>query len=83
MNKFYLVYSILLILSESLFIWETIKYFMLVSHSSSRLEDAVGEEYEFIMSKARQALIRAFSFLAISMVGFYITVDCITNIWEV
>lgn len=83
MNKFYLVYSILLILSESLFIGETIKYFMFVSHSDSRLEDAVGEEYEFIISKARQALIRAFSFLAISMVGFYITVDCITNIWEV
>ena len=82
MNKFYLVYSILLILSESLFVWETIKYFMFVSHSDSRLEDAVGEEYEFILSKARQALIRAFSFLAISMVGFYITVDCIKNIWQ-
>ena len=82
MNSFYFWYSILMIVVESFFVWQAIKYSVFALHGGQRIDEAEGiEAIELAECKAHNAVIRAMSFIAMSFVGFYITVDCIVKAW--
>lgn len=83
MNIFYLVYAILLLFCNALFVWQTIKYTVYAIHGNSRLyKETDPDKQVIIISKINQAKIRAFSWAAIFACTMYANIDCVLNIWR-